>query len=109
MPLTGSRHMNVPRAVRFSESAPSPSEGCRANAPLEPIGDNDLLAVAIVGGALGLDRQDNVVDGHLNAVPGQGPWPGETDVRQLQLPDNPSGDHGRLPPVTRGTLAAVGG
>lgn len=36
--------------------------------PLEPIGDNDLLAVAIVRGALGLDRQDDVVDGHLAAV-----------------------------------------
>ena len=32
-------------------------------------------------------------------APGQGPWPGETHVRQLQLPpDNASGDHGRLPP-----------
>jgi hypothetical protein len=36
--------------------------------PLEPIGDNDLLAVAIVRDALGLDRQDDVLDGHLDAV-----------------------------------------
>ena len=43
-------------------------------------------------------------------TPGQGPWPGETHVRQLQLPpDNASEHHGRLPPVTTGTLAAVGG
>ena len=43
-------------------------------------------------------------------APGQAPWPGETHVRQLLLPpDNANGGHGRLPPVTPGTLAAVGG
>jgi hypothetical protein len=36
--------------------------------PLGPFGDNDLPAVAIVRGALGLDRQDAVLDGHLDAV-----------------------------------------
>jgi hypothetical protein len=71
--------------------------------PLGPLGDNDLPAVAIVRGAPGLDRQDAVLDGHLDAVrvgagqvgldvvaavlaavdvhgqeaPGQGPWPGK--------------------------------
>src|SRR6266853_2098853 len=36
--------------------------------PLGPFGDNDLPAVAIVRGAPGLDRQDAVLDGHLDAV-----------------------------------------
>src|SRR5207249_4842091 len=36
--------------------------------PLGPLGGDDLLAVAVVRGALGLDRQDAVLDGHLDAV-----------------------------------------
>jgi hypothetical protein len=36
--------------------------------PLRPIGGHDLLAVAMVRGALGPDRQDAVLDGHLEAV-----------------------------------------
>jgi hypothetical protein len=36
--------------------------------PLRPLGGNDLLAVAIVRGARGPDRQDAVLDGHLDAV-----------------------------------------
>src|SRR5260221_5848900 len=47
------------------------------------------------------------------AGPGPGtaavPGPGETHVRQLQRPpDNASGDHGRLPPVTPGHLGRRG-
>jgi hypothetical protein len=50
------------------------------------------------------------VAGSGRQAPGQAPWPGETHVRQLLLPpDNANGGHGRLPPVTPGTLAAVGG
>ena len=42
-------------------------------------------------------------------TPGQGPWPGEPNVRQLQHPpDNATGDHGRLPPVTPGHLGRRG-
>ena len=36
--------------------------------PLGPFGGNDLLAVAVVRGALGLDRHGAVLDGHLDAV-----------------------------------------
>jgi hypothetical protein len=53
------------------------------------------------------------VAGSGRQAPGQGPWPGETHVRQLPLalqrpPGNASGDHGRLPPVTPGHLGRRG-
>ena len=35
---------------------------------LGPFGGNDLLAAAVVRGALGLDRHGAVLDGHLDAV-----------------------------------------
>jgi hypothetical protein len=35
---------------------------------LGSLGDDDLLAFAVVRGALGVDRQDAVLDGHLDAV-----------------------------------------
>jgi hypothetical protein len=53
------------------------------------------------------------VAGSGRQAPGQGPWPGETHVRQLQLalqrpPGSASGDHGRLHPVTPGHLGRRG-
>jgi hypothetical protein len=50
------------RIHALAESAPA------GERPLRPLGGNDLLAVAIVSGARGLDRQDAVLDGHLDAV-----------------------------------------
>jgi hypothetical protein len=36
--------------------------------PLGPLGDDDLLAVAVMRGAFGPDRQGAVLDGDLDAV-----------------------------------------
>jgi len=54
-------------AVRFSESTPSPRDSCLVNDPWG-LGDNDRLALAIVRRAIGPDRQDAALDGHLYAV-----------------------------------------